>query len=459
MIGVLALLSISGGALLAAARVFGRFYNPVTLYVLPWLICSLFAAMGLFRIIQPAEPTLLVISVSTAGFAVGAIAFKDLFESASLDKSESKDIVNGSSSSFANRVVTATCTIATMLSVIYISRTVPLLLEGQSFEYIKFQYSNAVGATLFSTTELLFFQWVIIPIYYTAFILFSYDLSLMVLNIRAMLFSVIGMAVIVFVSGGRNSIFVFLVICVMGLFCSKERKSIWAIAKGLPHVVKIAAVIAVLVLVYITQERSLSDDAGVLENVFFYFAGAIRYLDFILTHPSLFSIGSGLFYGRGLLGFIVNPIDVICSAIFGYSYQGTDSLVSASAAQYVPFSDELSGNALCTCIYTFIRDFGVIGIFVGPVLYGALSSFVWGKAFAKDGNGSPCWTCIWIFYAYCLVFSVWRYTLIFSATGVAFFFIAIAFSAPRRKMIELPSGRRQLLAGKRSSSQLPWSSK
>lgn len=306
-------------------------------------------------------------------------------------------------------------------------------MAGQGFEYIKFQYSNVVGATLFSTSELLLFQWLVVPIYYVAFIVFSYDLSRMTLNKRALLFSIVGMVVIILVSGGRNSVFVFLVICAMGLFCSKERKSIWARLRDLPPAVKAAAVLAVLVLIYITQERSLSEDAGVLENVFFYFAGAIKYLDYILAHPEAFSIGDELFYGRGLFGFLINPIDLICSVVFGYDYQGTDSLISASASLYIPFSDELSGNALCTCIYPFIRDFGAMGIFIGPALYGALSSFVWGKAFPKDGDCSPCWKCIWIYFAYCLVFSEWRYTLIFPATGVAFFLIAIVSRVARRK--------------------------
>lgn len=433
---------------MVAARIYGRIYNPVTLYGLPWLICSLLAATGLFGIYQPAESTLLIISISIAGFAIGALASKELFEKASSGKPGNGVVCRTMvAPAFSMTAMTVICVAASGLSLLYLSRTVPLLMAGQGFEYIKFQYSNVEGATLFSTSELLLFQWLVVPIYYVAFIVFSYDLSRMILNKRALLFSIVGMVVVILVSGGRNSVFVFLVICAMGLFCSKERKSIWARLRDLPPVVKIAAAVAVLVLIYITQERSLSEDAGVLENVFFYFAGPIRYLDYILAHPGVFSIGDELFYGRGLFGFLINPIDLVCSVALGYDYQGTDSLISASASLYVPFSDELSGNALCTCIYPFIRDFGVAGVFVGPAIYGVLSSLVWGKAFPKDGDGSPCWKCIWIYFAYCLVFSEWRYTLLFPATGVAFFLVAIVFRRVRGNKTEPIADRRGACIG------------
>ena len=426
---------------------YARFVNPVMLYGLPFALCAFLATTGLFGIYRPAESTLVVIAVSIAGFTIGAIAPRELFRSKRRDKKLEERKGYSYVVTNVNRTMVVLCTIATLISILYLSRTIPLLLSGQGLEDIKFQYSNAQGATLFSTRELLLFQWVVVPIYNLAFIVFAYGLSRMVLNYGALLFSIVGMAVIVLVSGGRNSVFVFLVICVMGLLCSDDRKSIWKIIKSLPPAMKVSAVVAILVLVYITQERSLSEDAGIVENVYFYFAGAIRYLDYILANPALFSIGDDLFYGRALLGFVLNPIDLVSSIVFGYDYQGTDSLVSTSAALYIPFSDDLSGNALCTCIYPFIRDFGSIGVFVGPALYGVISCFVWEKAFSETDGDSPIWKCIWIYLAYCLVFSEWRYTLIFPATGFTFLLVAITFRNVERRSVPHVAVRRSVNRG------------
>lgn len=444
MLGIFTLIGISIVLLSVSTGIFGRFYNPVTLYGMPFMICTLLASAGLFGIYRPSETTLLVVSFSIVGFVVGAVVSIGLFTSNRFNNTKrfNDDITKKTTST--NQVMVALCIIATLLSFFYLSRTIPLLLAGQGLETIKFQYSNAEGATLFSTKELLLFQWVIIPIYHISFIVFSYDLSRMVLNKIALFFSIVGMAVIILVSGGRNSVFVFLVICMMGLFCSKNRKTIWILIKSLPLTVKVAAIVGVLVLIYITQERSLSTDAGVLENVFFYFAGAIRYLDYILANPDTFSIGDELFYGRAFLGFLINPIDILCSFIFGYDYQGTGTLVSTAASLYIPFSDDISGNALCTSIYPFIRDFGPVGVFIGPALYGFLSSFVWNKAFPKRGEGSFFWKCIWIYFAYCLVFSEWRYTLIFPTTGIAFFLIAIVFCGNRKKYLTCTVKRKDM---------------
>lgn len=442
MIGALSLIVISTGALIIAFSFFNSLYNPVTLYVAPFAVCALLAATGLFGIYQPADTTLIIIALSIVGFSIGTVMSKDLFNKASsVDSSENGLTDFDSNSLNVDKILFILCSIATLISIFFLSKTIPQLLSGQGLEYVKFQYSNAEGATLFSTRELLLFQWVITPIYHVAFIVFSYHLSKLQLNLTALLFSVIGMAVIVLVSGGRNSVFVFLVICLMGVLCSEDRKSIWAIIRKLPSAFKIAVIVAVVVLVYITQERSLSDDSGVLENVFFYFAGAIRYLDYILAHPSIFSIGSEPFFGQCLFGFLVNPINLVCSILFGYDYQGTDSIISNAAALYIPFSKELSGNALCTCIYPFIRDFGFLGIFIGPILYGVLASFVWGRAFPKNANGLPVWKCIWIYFAYCLVFSEWRYTLIFPATGFVFFCLMIVFIVAQRAQVLVISKR------------------
>lgn len=437
MFGPVALLGIASASVIVALRSFGRFNNPVTLYTLPWLICSLLAASGLFGIYNPSETTLMVIALSLVGFLIGAVGSKEIFET-SRSCCNDGDIQQELRRMDGGRALTVLFVIGAVVSLLYLVRTVPELLSGKGFEYVKFQYSNAEGATLFSTRELLLFQWVVIPIYHLAFISFALDLSKLTLNRKALLFSIIGMMVIVLVSGGRNSIFVFLVICTVGVLSSDNKASIWELIKGLPAAVKCASLVAVLVLIYITQERSLSEDAGVLENVFFYFAGAIRYLDYILGHPDLFGIGGELFYGGGLMGFLVNPLNLICSMVFGYDYLGTDSLVSSAASLYIPFSDELSGNALCTCIYPFIRDFGMVGVVVGPLLYGVLSSFVWGKAFSGEGAHALAWRCIWIYYAYCLLFSEWRYTLIFPATGFTFLLVWFVFG---RSTVRTQHGR------------------
>ena len=434
MIGVLSLVVVSVCTLIIAFILFNTLYNPVTLYVAPFSVCALLAATGLFGIYQPADTTLCIITLSIFGFSIGIVISKELFNKASGAAGPDNSSISVDWDALnVDKALIVLCCIATLISVFFLSKTVPELMNGQGLEYVKFQYSNAEGATLFSTRELLLFQWIVTPIFHVAFIVFAYNLSRLRLDLAALLLSIVGMIVIVLVSGGRNAVFVFLVICIMGVLCSEDRKSIWSIIEKLPRIFKIAVVVAVIALIYITQERSLSDDAGILENVFFYFAGAIRYLDYILAHPSIFSIGNEPFFGRCVFGFLANPIDLICSVVFGYDYQGTDSIISEAAALYIPFSKELSGNALCTCIYPFIRDFGALGIFIGPALYGILASFVWARAFPTKASGLPVWKCVWIYFAYCLVFSEWRYTLIFPATGVVFFMLAVVFLFARKK--------------------------
>ena len=409
-------------------RIYNRFFNPIILFCMPLTICACLACSGFYGIYRPSEIALSYIVIAISSFTLG-VALVSRVNKKNLIVCPVSLINNFSSVDIVQKwLFTALLSLATLSCIPYLIKTLPILMES-GLVTLKFEYANGIGATLFTTRELLFFNWIILPIFNLAFLVFGYSLSQLKINVPALLFSILGITITICISGGRNQLFVFLVLVCMSVLMSPFYKSIGKYVRELPNIIKFVAVIGVFVLIYITQKRSLSSETSVLGNVFFYFAGAITYFSQILENPQIFDLDGNLLYGTALFGFITNPIEILTALISGGNVRGSENIISTSASIYLNFSDSLSGNALCTCLYPFMRDFGLFGVFLGPLAYGAGSAFVWKKWIGAFEIGSEAerqrWFMVTAYLSYCLLFSVWRYVPLFASTGIILLLIFI----------------------------------
>jgi oligosaccharide repeat unit polymerase len=165
---------------------------------------------------------------------------------------------------------------------------------------------------------------------------------------------------------------------------------------------------------------------GVLENLFFYFAGPIAFFNELLKSPEIYHLdSSGLLYGRATFGFITNLIEIVISFVFGYKYEGSDVAITSAVASPIQISNEIYGNAFCTSLYHFLRDFGSAGVFLGPILFASLANYIWNKAFLYK-RSSESWLLASVYMSYCIIFSEWRYNLTFPHSGVVFILIFLS---------------------------------
>ena len=433
--------------------------NPVSYYVIPWLAATLLAASGLYGIYRPKDGTIALIIIGMCSFFVGCLTIKviiggwrgdahPLMRNACQGKTaggiftiQAFELPRG-----ARRTLIILGIVALAFELYLAARSIPLLLSGSTLEYIKFQYSNELGSTLYATRELLVFQWIALPVIYVAMVMFSCGLLNKRIDWPFLWISLAGCALYVVVAGGRMILFNFICFVILAVILSPLQKRLSDRLRALPGVAKLLLIVAVIGIVLITSVRSLGGGTSVLENAFFYFAGPITYFDEMLQDPQRFGLdGSGLLYGTATFGFIANPIEIMASVIFHFDYVGSDSIVTEAAAAYLPFSNSLVGNAVCTSLYPFMRDFGIAGVAIGPILFGMMTGLVWQKTFA-GGAINQRWFPACVFMMYCVTFSEWRYTLVFPFAGAVFVIFAIlnCFRSPNgvRMHSEVARGRR-----------------
>lgn len=431
---------ISLALLVTCKALYASFCNPVSFYVIPWSAATILAMSGLFGIYRPADSTVAFIILAMISFSVGCILMHALHGSGKRMDAQPLRKAGGQKASQrggtfdfclsirARRLLYAFGTISILFEIYLASRSIPLLAGGQGLDYIKYQYSNVQGTTLYTTHELLLFSWVAEPIIICMIVFFACELCSRTVNWIALGYSVIGCVLYIAISGGRNLLFIFACILLVTLVLSSQIGGVLNWIRALPKGVKVVAIILVVAMVYITEQRSLSHDAGVLENTFFYLVGGITYFDQMLGSPKEF----GLFDGNYLLGwctfgFIINPLLIVASVVFRFDYVGSDSILSDAASVNLSFNGTLRGNGLCTSLYAFLRDFGMSGIVIGPLLFGMMAGFVWEKTFGTSRPDSR-WFPICVYLMYCVLFSDWRYILVFPGTTAVFLAIVVTNS-------------------------------
>lgn len=425
-------------ALLVTCRVlYSSYCNPVSFYVIPWSSATILAMSGLFGIYRPKDSTVALIVFAMISFSAGCVLIHALQKSRARNGAMSllgqdcyRTRNEGGYLDFklsvkAKYLLYIMGFVAVLFELYLASRSIPLLVSGRGLDYIKYQYSNVQGTTLYTTHELLLFSWVAEPIIICMMIFFGCELCARKVNWATLGFSVAGCALYIAISGGRNLLFIFACILLVTLILSSQFGGALNWIRTLPKVVKAIVIILVLAMVYITEQRSLGHDAGVLENTFFYLVGGITYFDQMLGGPEMF----GLFNGDYLLGwctfgFIINPVLIVASIVFRFDYVGSDSILSDAASVNLSFNDTLRGNGLCTSLYAFLRDFGMPGIVIGPLLFGIMVGLVWEKTF-RWRLPDPKWFPVCVYLIYCVLFSDWRYILVFPGTTAVFLAIAI----------------------------------
>lgn len=425
-------------ALLATCRVlYSSYCNPVSFYIIPWGSATILAMSGLFGIYRPKDNTVALIVFAMTSFSAGCIMMhamlqarakngaKPLPKQSGFRNYEGDKYFDFNLSASAKHLLWILGAIAILFEAYLASRSIPLLANGRGLDYIKYQYSNVQGTTLYTTHELLLFSWIAEPIIICIMVFFACELCARRFDWAALVFSAIGCVLYIIISGGRNLLFIFACILLVTLILSSQIGGVLNWIRALPKAVKAIAILLIVAMAYITEQRSLGHNAGILENVFFYLVGGITYFDQMLGQPETFGLFSGDYLlGWCTFGFIVNPVLIVASMVFRFDYVGSDSMLSDAASLNLPFNDSLRGNGLCTSLYAFLRDFGMPGIVLGPLLFGMMVGLVWEKTFRK-GVPDLKWFPVCVYLMYCVLFSDWRYILVFPGTTAVFLAIAI----------------------------------
>ncbi len=134
---------------------------------------------------------------------------------------------------------------------------------------------------------------------------------------------------------------------------------------------------------YEFNEENLKSGAGdTVETLVTYSSGPIIAFDYVLRHNYEDRVG-GYQYGRLTLSSVDVLIDYITKHIFGFTTTPSLTKIEFKQNDAIDISRDVGWNALYTAMFYFYLDFGLIGAFVPPLLFGLLLRFLMGCLYKK----------------------------------------------------------------------------
>lgn len=222
--------------------------------------------------------------------------------------------------------------------------------------------------------------------------------------------------------GGRFAILNFIVYYFSSYFLVKKDISI--------KIKKRYIVIGVVGLIIVTSLRN-SGGMSVLDMGILYFVGSLSYLEVILSRPELYGLFQSPKYGYLTFGFIIEPI-VLALKVIGLDLKVPSYFFNTYAQPWANIGADgynIWYNNNTTMIYTFLLDFGWIGILVGTSFIAILAAKAQ-NSYNKDSNFRS--LCILVYMIGVIMSSTIKYNLTSLSTSIIFILLMIFVKKVKR---------------------------
>ncbi|WP_179887096.1 O-antigen polymerase [Bacillus sp. AFS088145] len=410
-------------------KIYKALVNPVSLFSSIWLWFTFLSCLGLWGIYVPSTKAILYILISTLFFSV--ISFITYLRCKEIELIKKKHDIDKGKIKYVPLIVINFVSIIWLIPILV--KTIPLLFAGE-WQLVRFYYLNANTIhVIFNTKQALVCQWLVFPVFYVTTIISAYLVAKKKSNITLIIISMSGILMAVLVTAGRNALFKCLLFYVLAfLINSKRLKEVLKRIKESNIFIKILIVLGIAAMIFISSQRSLSKDTSALQNAVYYFTGPIVYFSYIIENPENFALNGSFLYGKATFGFITTPIEIGYSMLFGHDYAGADNIITTYVNQYINLSPSIKGNAISTALYPFMKDFGVLGIVLGPCIYAFIVNYVY-----ANSKKNMFWNCLSIYMLYTVFFSEWQYELLFpqSFSIIVFLYIFLSNKSYKLKTI------------------------
>lgn len=388
-------------------------YTPLTIFNFIWCIFSGLACTGVYGLYQPGVETIILFIIAIIFFNIAyyLALSSERGELCTFFKFVSDEL-------YKDKILFILNLIAFFISLTVLVKSVPVLLTS-GFVQLRYYYLNtSTLGYLMTTRQALVLQWIVFPVYTVNQVLCAIAIIQRKKNILLYIYTVIGIANIVLISGGRSAVFKFVIFTFIAYFLTTGKKQIKLDMKQ-----KVMLAAAVAIMIYITSIRSIGDST-ILQNVAYYFLGPTVYFDNIVKNPELFGLDNIMWFGKATFGFITTVVEIVFSIITGSDYQGVDNILSKYSEIYYNFSDTAKGNHVYTMLYPFMLDWGYLGVPLGSFIIGFSTGFLYKKAL-QTGKNQFMWQCILVYFAFGIFYSQFEYRFLYPATFTTLVYILI----------------------------------
>lgn len=271
-----------------------------------------------------------------------------------------------------------------------------------------------IGKIFQSGYEYFLFTYLITPIVWLCKFFVAFGIAFGIFRSWTWLLSVVVVLLYMAFGAGRNvAIEVFLMtLFVYALKMEEQTERRWSKGMlGLGVASAFFVLVAVLLTAFRMQEfgeltvESLEKGAETLaENFGVYFLGALRAFQHATDHQTQYQ---WLSYG----GLTFSGVDEIASYLFkgvGFDVDPYSWSYSGVLGSEIDIGGAQGFNALYTALYYFYFDFGILGVMLFSLGFGATCAAVW-RQFLRSGEFSTFFACTLLFVASIWTLLTWRF--------------------------------------------------
>jgi hypothetical protein len=172
-------------------------------------------------------------------------------------------------------------------------------------------------------------------------------------------------------------------------------------------------VYAAVAMVIVTLLRG-QDIMNVVKSAQMYFVGSFSYLELIIRNPLQFGLLQAPMYGYLTLGFIFEPLVLVIKLLTGANIDVPSYYFNIYAQGFVNIGETKSilYNNNTTMLYTFLCDFGTVGVVIGTFFVAWLICYLQKKAIKGDKLRSK----LLLIFMYAVIFDSARVYILSSTT-------------------------------------------
>ena len=399
MIWVIIFSILFGFMLILSKCVFGTIKNPISVFCLLWCLIGIGSNAAFYDYYEPATIVNIMIFIGCIvvfvvyGLSLQGYKKKFFVDEIRLDNEEIK----------IKRIIIVN-SIGIGILIPYVIRSLKVLTLG-GFATLRSQ--DVINGGFYAILN----DSVIRPIFTATTVLaivYSFSNAKKREKILLIVLSIVTNVEQVTLSAGRSALvsFAFYLMIAVVVFYGRNIRNI--LYRGRRYIC--LGIIAVIVVLKITSQRNMSSDENMLlYNTYVYYFSGPSYLTQLIRNVTEYGPGGKLLYGGAAFGFLTNIFSDIMIFITGKAQGSLYLIGSVITNNQYNVGAHTSINAMYTCFYPFLIDYGWIGIIICPIFVAIVSAIVTKRLYKGKSifNAS-----LYIYWIYVIIRTVFKWDLV-----------------------------------------------
>lgn len=387
-------------------RIYKAYLNPITIWASLWCVVGLFANLAFYEYYKPSNYVNIVIIIGIIVYT-----FYCVLHGLANRKSSVKPIL---AEQLSINIVIETFII---INVICILIELPFFIKALRI-YVNYGFNMAYLRGVLTDPSLGIVSGGLISIIRDSGIKNVYTLS----AIYAALLMVVGKEykykkLVIFIAiietmeycitnAARLYLFNFILFILFAMIFNYGKKILKLFMKNR----KLIGMVTVLLIFGLIIQNSRASDMSILKTMYIYFFSGPSYLTQLLMDKGVeIQVNRDFYLGTVTLGLISNIYYYLKIGLLGINDSTVKLIASVITIKQYYVGSGTYINAMCTCFYPYLVDWGDIGIVIGPIITAWFACHYYKKMKLRMDLGSMA-VCIYIFWV--MFYTIFKWNLL-----------------------------------------------